>query len=147
MWDRRVNLVGCFRNFVLLFLHFYRRFTRMPDVETDTNPIDRVVAHLLFHRPLEFSGKPAETPELPVSANLPYEKKANSLKSLTKGYFPESFENTQITSPQGSKSAGIFSEGDQAKNGPSFVTSENASNIENSDGVRRRLKPPNEEKL
>lgn len=25
----------------------------MPDAETDTNPIDRTVAHLLFHRPPE----------------------------------------------------------------------------------------------
>lgn len=100
----------------------------MPDVETDTNPIDRAVAHLLFHRPVEFSEKPAETPESPASASLPYEKKAKSL-SLTKGYFPESFANTQITSPHGSKSAG-----DQSKNGPSFITwEENASKTENTD--------------
>ncbi|KAI3445115.1 hypothetical protein Pfo_001780 [Paulownia fortunei] len=125
----------------------HERFTRMPDVETDTNPIDRTVAHLLFHRPLEFSGKPAETPELPVSANLPYERKANSLKgSSVKGYFPESFENTQI-SPQGSKSPGIFSEGNQSKIGPCFVTSENASKMKIQMGDGQRLKPPNEEKL
>ncbi|XXG53319.1 hypothetical protein AAC387_Pa03g1427 [Persea americana] len=29
------------------------RSTYMPDAETDTNPIDRTVAHLLFHRPPE----------------------------------------------------------------------------------------------
>ncbi|KAL8061904.1 hypothetical protein ABFX02_02G112900 [Erythranthe guttata] len=44
------------------------RFNRMADVETDTNPIDRTVAHLLFHRPLELSGRPAEAPQSPVSA-------------------------------------------------------------------------------
>ncbi|KAL7120419.1 hypothetical protein ACP275_02G121500 [Erythranthe tilingii] len=43
------------------------RFNRMADVETDTNPIDRTVAHLLFHRPLELSGRPAEAPQSPVS--------------------------------------------------------------------------------
>ncbi|PIN09392.1 hypothetical protein CDL12_18025 [Handroanthus impetiginosus] len=111
----------------------HERFARMPDVETDTNPIDRTVAHLLFHRPLEFTGKPAETPESPASANLPYERKANSSKSLAKGYFPETFNNTLMTSPQGPKSPVIFSEGDQSKNGPSFLTSDNASNNENID--------------
>ncbi|KAL9175439.1 hypothetical protein ABFS82_02G112200 [Erythranthe guttata] len=44
------------------------RFNRMADVETDTNPIDRTVAHLLFHRPIELSGRPAEAPQSPVSA-------------------------------------------------------------------------------
>ncbi|XP_068661557.1 protein LNK2-like [Aristolochia californica] len=29
------------------------RSTRVPDAETDTNPIDRSMAHLLFHRPTE----------------------------------------------------------------------------------------------
>ncbi|KAK6163045.1 hypothetical protein DH2020_002886 [Rehmannia glutinosa] len=110
------------------------RFTRMPDVETDTNPIDRTVAHLLFHRPLEFPGKLAEMPESPLSANLPYLRKSDSMKSLAKGYFPE---NTQITSPQGSKS--VFSDGDQSKNGPGFVTSENASNNKNTDGGQMKI--------
>ncbi|KAL2491745.1 dentin sialophosphoprotein-related [Abeliophyllum distichum] len=90
------------------------RFTRMPDVETDTNPIDRTVAHLLFHRPLEFSGKAAEAPESPISAKLPCERK----DTLPTGYFLESSENMQITSPHGSKTLGIFTEGDQSKNSP-----------------------------
>ncbi|EPS58886.1 hypothetical protein M569_15924, partial [Genlisea aurea] len=34
-----------------------QRFGRVPDVETETNPIDRIVAHLLFHRPPDLSGK------------------------------------------------------------------------------------------
>ncbi|KAL8529189.1 hypothetical protein ACS0TY_006585 [Phlomoides rotata] len=76
----------------------HERFTRRPDVETDTNPIDRAVAHLLFHRPVEFSEKPAETHESPLSASLPYGKKGNS-----------------------SKSADVFSEGDQSKNDPSSL--------------------------
>lgn len=74
----------------------------MPDVETDTNPIDRTVAHLLFHRPLEFSGRPAETPHTPVSANIPHEREGTSGKSL-KGYLPEGLENTRMTSNVESK--------------------------------------------
>ncbi|XP_042006917.1 protein LNK2-like isoform X1 [Salvia splendens] len=97
------------------------RFSRTADAETDTNPIDRVVAHLLFHRPLDFSGKPPDAPESPLSPNLPFEKKANPTVSLTKDRFAESFGNTQITSPQGSKSAGPFSESYQSKNFPAFV--------------------------
>ncbi|XP_011088416.1 protein LNK2 isoform X2 [Sesamum indicum] len=107
------------------------RFPKIPDVETDTNPIDRTVAHLLFHRPMDFSGKPGETPESPLSANIPYERKANPLKSSAKGYFPETFENTQMTSPQGSKSPGIFSKTDQSRNAPCFIPSENAPKNEN----------------
>lgn len=38
----------------------------MPEAETDTNQIDRTVAHLLFHRPIEFSGI-LETAESPSS--------------------------------------------------------------------------------
>ncbi|KAK4411122.1 protein LNK2 [Sesamum angolense] len=117
----------------------HERFPKMPDVETDTNPIDRTVAHLLFHRPLDFSGKPAETPESPLSANVPYERKANPLKSSAKGYFPESFENTQMTSPQGSKSPGIFSKADQSRNGPCFIPSENAPKNENADLGQKKI--------
>ncbi|KAK1291877.1 hypothetical protein QJS10_CPB17g01824 [Acorus calamus] len=44
------------------------RISRLPDAETVTNPIDRTVAHLLFHKPLEPCGKPAkdvvESPDL-----------------------------------------------------------------------------------
>ncbi|XP_022896275.1 protein LNK2 isoform X3 [Olea europaea var. sylvestris] len=104
------------------------RFTRMPDAETGTNPIDRTVAHLLFHRPLDFSGKPAEA-LLPVSAKLPYERKATSLTR----YFLESSDKMQITSPHGSKSLGIFSERDHSKNSLCLETSENASNTEVTD--------------
>ncbi|KAM7476858.1 hypothetical protein LguiB_024101 [Lonicera macranthoides] len=33
-------------------INSHNRFARVPDAETETNPIDRTVAHLLFHRPL-----------------------------------------------------------------------------------------------
>ncbi|KAH6824594.1 hypothetical protein C2S53_010408 [Perilla frutescens var. hirtella] len=122
----------------------HERFTSMPDVETDTNPIDRAVAHLLFHRPLDqFSGKPADAPDSPLSASLPYEKKVTPSESLIKGHFAESFGNTQITSPQGSKTAGVFSEGDQSKNGHTFTPSENVSNTENTGVVQAKVEAPN----
>ncbi|XP_057807826.1 protein LNK2 isoform X3 [Salvia miltiorrhiza] len=121
----------------------HERFTTMADVETDTNPIDRMVAHLLFHRPLDFSGKPSDAPDSPLSPKLSFEKKANPTESLTRGHFAESFGNTQITSPPGSKTAGTFSEGNQSKNCPAFVTFENASNTENTDGVRGKVETSN----
>ncbi|KAI4382959.1 hypothetical protein MLD38_008847 [Melastoma candidum] len=48
------------------------------DAETDTNPIDRAVAHLLFHRPMELSIKHPETPESSMSAKLNMERQAQS---------------------------------------------------------------------
>ncbi|KAJ6853076.1 uncharacterized protein M6B38_250920 [Iris pallida] len=46
-----------------------RHTSLLTDAETYTNPIDRTVAHLLFHRPSEQSIKPAnnETPQSPIS--------------------------------------------------------------------------------
>lgn len=90
----------------------------MPDVETDTNPIDRMVAHLLFRRPLEFSGKPSDAPDSPLSPNTAFEKRENP---------------SEI----------IFSEGNQSKNCPAFITSENASNTENTDGVQVKVEASN----
>lgn len=90
----------------------------MPDVEADTNPIDRTVAHLLFHRPLEFSGKPSDAPNSPLSPSAAYEETENPSEM-------------------------IFSEGDQSKNGLAFVTSENASNAENTDGVQVKAETSN----
>ncbi|KAH8512688.1 hypothetical protein Peur_056519 [Populus x canadensis] len=52
-----------------------RRVVKMPEVETETNPVDRTVAHLLFHRPMDIPGKHPETPESPFSTKLPCEHK------------------------------------------------------------------------
>ncbi|THG00871.1 hypothetical protein TEA_011181 [Camellia sinensis var. sinensis] len=65
----------------------------MPDMETETNPIDRTVAHLLFHRPAELSGKHPETPESPVvSTKLPSERNTRGLLSLPRGFFPDNYK-------------------------------------------------------
>ncbi|KAJ6907074.1 protein LNK2-like isoform X2 [Populus alba x Populus x berolinensis] len=52
-----------------------RRVVKMPEVETETNPVDRTVAHLLFHRPMDIPGKHPDTPESPFSTKLPCEHK------------------------------------------------------------------------
>lgn len=133
------NLVWEQTELIPSFLHSFNRFTRMPHVETDTNPIDRTVAHLLFHNSLEFSGKPAEMPESPLSASLPFKCKGDSLKNLAKDSFDDSSENTYMTSSQGSKTHGLFSQGNQSKNSSCLDTSENASNNAAADGGATRV--------
>ncbi|XP_024959457.1 protein LNK1-like isoform X3 [Cynara cardunculus var. scolymus] len=64
--------------------------TGFMDIETDTNPIDRTIAHLLFHRPSDSSNKPTPLPLKPntkvhgsttgppmVAEELSYEEGAN----------------------------------------------------------------------
>ncbi|XP_047338605.1 protein LNK2 [Impatiens glandulifera] len=57
----------------------HNSFSEVLETETETNPIDRAVAQLLFHKPLESasssSGKHPHSPESPGSAILPHEKK------------------------------------------------------------------------
>jgi hypothetical protein len=110
----------------------------MPDIETDTNPIDRTVAHLLFHRPLEFPGKHPDTPESPISAKLPCERRAAGLANLPMvGCLPESTKSIQNFPHQESKISCPLAEpqlADQFKSGPCIDTSKNASNNEPADG-------------
>lgn len=65
----------------------------MPDVETQTNPIDRTVAHLLFHRPLDLSGKHSGRPESPVSTKLLCERKTAGLANLSNEVLSDSLKN------------------------------------------------------
>lgn len=65
----------------------------MPDVETETNPIDRTVAHLLFHRPLDLSGKHSGPPESPVSTKMLCERKIAGLANLSNEVLPDSLKN------------------------------------------------------
>ncbi|KAI6675964.1 hypothetical protein NL676_036760 [Syzygium grande] len=51
-------------------------------VETDTNPIDRAVAHLLFHLP--FSTKLPGTPGSSISLKLPHKHKAQEVANVQK---------------------------------------------------------------
>ncbi|PSS24328.1 hypothetical protein CEY00_Acc09250 [Actinidia chinensis var. chinensis] len=101
----------------------HSRVTPIPDVETQTNPIDRAVAHLLFHRSFESSGKHPETPESPASTKLP-------LQCSPRGFVPDNYRSEQKVSYHDPHSV---AEGDQSRS-PCIDTSENASNNEESDG-------------
>ncbi|CAN8254576.1 unnamed protein product [Cochlearia groenlandica] len=52
------------------------RYAGIPDTETVTNPADRTVAHLLFHRPFDIlAAKHMEEPESPSSSRMGTEEK------------------------------------------------------------------------
>ncbi|TKY68256.1 hypothetical protein E2542_SST04492 [Spatholobus suberectus] len=113
------------------------RYARIADVETKTNPIDRTVAHLLFHRPLESSGNYPDKLELPISAKMQCESKAANLKTFPMGCLPdEDLKSNQQFSHQGLKNSCCVFEAqpeDQFKNSHCIDTSENASNNEPAD--------------
>ena len=109
----------------------------MSDAETETNPIDRTVAHLLFHRPLELSGKHPETPESPASTMFPCECKYTGLMSLQMGCISDNSQVKQNLIQQVSKVPSALVDPqlvEQFKNSPCIDTSENASNYGPADG-------------
>ncbi|XP_023637769.1 protein LNK2 isoform X2 [Capsella rubella] len=54
------------------------RYAGMPDTEAVTNPTDRTVAHLLFHRPFDMLvAKHMEGPESPASSKMGSEEKGD----------------------------------------------------------------------
>ncbi|XP_068328655.1 protein LNK2-like isoform X1 [Pyrus communis] len=111
-------------------INSHSRFGKIPDLETETNPIDRTVAHLLFHRPLDSSGKKSDTSESPISTKLSCEHKTAGLVNLSNECFPDSLKNKQCFPRQGSESCRPFPEPgsvDQFKNSLLMGTSENAS--------------------
>ncbi|KAM7267564.1 hypothetical protein ACFE04_009730 [Oxalis oulophora] len=55
------------------------RFPKLPDAETKTNAIDRIVAHLLFRRPLDSPGKNSDTPESSAHIKNPTEQEKENL--------------------------------------------------------------------
>lgn len=108
----------------------HERISAISDEETDTNPTDRTVAHLLFHRPLDLSGKLSKKHDSPVSAYLSHERKPRTLKSLVKGQFPHTIEKAHIKSPHGSKTLRVYFDNDQSKNSPCLDTLQNISDGE-----------------
>ncbi|XP_073040802.1 protein LNK2-like isoform X2 [Primulina eburnea] len=103
----------------------HKRTSTISGEETDTNPIDRTVAHLLFRRPLELSGKLSKKHDSPVSAYISHERKARTLESIEKGHFPDTFEKAQVESPDGSKTFRVYFDKDQSKNSPRLDTHQN----------------------
>ncbi|KAE9620901.1 hypothetical protein Lalb_Chr01g0007921 [Lupinus albus] len=117
--------------------HRQNRYAKIPDVETETNPIDRAVAHLLFHRPLESMVNHSDKLNLPISAKMQYESKGGKLENFPVGCLPgEGLKTDQEFSHQGFKnSCSLFAARptNQFNNNPCIDTSENASNNEHAD--------------
>lgn len=75
----------------------HNRLARISEVETQTNPIDRTVAHLLFHQPLEqptVSAKDVEN-----SGSPGFTKLGSGIQSFSAGCLPESSVDNKISSP------------------------------------------------
>ncbi|CDP20199.1 unnamed protein product [Coffea canephora] len=90
-------------------INTHNRFLKASEAETETNPIDRTVAHLLFHRPLELTGKIVETPEPNLSAKLlHYDRQPSSSISLQTNNLPRRLENKQILSHEESEVPCLF---------------------------------------
>ena len=100
----------------------------MPDVETETNPIDRTVAHLLFHRPMELTQNYSDKLESPISTKCE-SKAANPLNFPVSCLPDEDSKNNQQLSHLGFKNPWVDAQSmDQIKNNPCIDMSENASN-------------------
>ncbi|KAJ7982325.1 protein LNK2-like isoform X1 [Quillaja saponaria] len=111
----------------------HERYTGLPDGETETNAIDRAVAHLLFNRPLELPGNHPETLDLPFATQIQCMRNSADQVNLPIGCMPGDSESKQHFSHQGFKSSSSLAEVqpvDQCKNSPEIDTSENASNNE-----------------
>ncbi|XP_019248611.1 PREDICTED: protein LNK2 isoform X4 [Nicotiana attenuata] len=110
------------------------RIARPPNVETQTNPVDRIVAHLLFHNPSELTSKLAEIPKSSMSAMLKCERKAIGSRSFSSSFLHQNSVTDPITAHQGLKTSTSHNEVDKLNSSPCLETSENASNNEGSDG-------------
>ncbi|KAF9688763.1 hypothetical protein SADUNF_Sadunf01G0021900 [Salix dunnii] len=118
----------------------HSRMVKMPEEETDTNPIDRTVAHLLFHRPVDFAGK---HPESPVSTKIPCEHKKVGIAKLSMGTLPDTPKSKPNLSQQSSKLSSLltdFQPASQCKSNPFSDTSEDASNYGPADEGAREVK-------
>ncbi|GKU98279.1 hypothetical protein SLEP1_g11301 [Rubroshorea leprosula] len=112
-----------------------KNHNRMSGTETETNPIDRTVAHLLFHRPLELSGKHPEMPESPASTKFSSEHKTVGFMNYPMGGMPESSKPIiTLKGPQNPCSLVDPQPADQFENSPCIDTSENASNFGPAEG-------------
>ncbi|XP_022742067.1 protein LNK2 isoform X2 [Durio zibethinus] len=113
-----------------------KNHNRMSDAETETNPIDRTVAHLLFDRPLELSGKHPETTGSLASSKFSYERKSVGLMSLP-GCLSDNSQVKQNLAHNVSKGPSPLmgpQHVEHFKNSPCIDTSENASNYGPADG-------------
>ena len=84
------------------------RFAGNVNVETETNQIDRAVAHLLFHRPLKLPVRLSETPESSTSTKVSTEQETATPSSLSVDLLGKSSEYEYDLTPLGPKSPRIF---------------------------------------
>ncbi|KAL3599648.1 hypothetical protein D5086_007566 [Populus alba] len=120
-----------------------RRVVKMPEVETETNPVDRTVAHLLFHRPMDIPGKHPDTPESPFSTKLPCEHKTMGLAKLSTGSLSETPKGKPNFSQRGSQLSSLLTSAQpisQCKSNPCLDASEDASNNGPADEGAREVK-------
>ncbi|KAJ4970340.1 hypothetical protein NE237_003439 [Protea cynaroides] len=111
------------------------------DAETETNPIDRTVAHLLFYRPPESSARPLQDGDMPrtlIPNQLASEPKIEGLLNLPMECLSESSTEKQSVFHPGTKAPCTFSEphhDDQFRSSPYINTPDVVSNNE-PDGSR-----------
>ncbi|CAM8878835.1 unnamed protein product [Rhodiola kirilowii] len=105
----------------------------MVDAETETNPIDRTVAHLLFHRPFDVIAKHSETLNSSVSTQPLPESKTDLLVGLPTA---RSEDSTELKESLSHKESEISLPETKPQLGTEFLesscmdVSENASNHE-----------------
>lgn len=105
----------------------------MPDTEAVTNPTDRTVAHLLFHRPFDMStAKHMEGPESPASSKMGTEEK----RSFPKCSIRESRLNKQKAQDEEGP-AGYLALGNASNSGSSNSVGDRV--VEASHGNKRKL--------
>ncbi|KAL4333256.1 hypothetical protein GQ457_07G019500 [Hibiscus cannabinus] len=112
------------------------KHNRMSDAETETNPIDRTVAHLLFHRPLELSRKYTETPESPTFSKFSFERKSAGLMSSSLGCISDDSQVKPNLPHQVSEVPSPLMDSQHLEqfNSPCLDTCENASTYGPADG-------------
>ncbi|XP_073224411.1 protein LNK2 isoform X4 [Cicer arietinum] len=108
------------------------RCAGMPDVETETNSIDRTVARLLFHRPVELKGNFSDKLESLISTKVQCKSKtANQVNFPMRCLKEEDLRSNEQFSHLGLENPCPSFEVqpmDQIKNSSCMDTSENASN-------------------
>lgn len=109
------------------------KIARLPNVEAETNPIDRTVAHLLFHQPMEvLSTKAAELPQPHPLDKLYYDSESK-----------RSLPHSHLVTSHGLKAPRAHLEGEQPQHNPSLESSsENSTKNEAADSGVMAVGPP-----
>ncbi|RAL45188.1 hypothetical protein DM860_014598 [Cuscuta australis] len=109
------------------------KIARLPNVEAETNPIDRTVAHLLFHQPMDvLSTKAAELPQPHPPDKLYYDNESK-----------RSLPHSHLVTSHGLKAPRAHAEGEQPQHNPCLEScSENATKSEAADSGVMAVGPP-----